>query len=307
VGGSTRMPKAQQIAKDLFGKEPNRSVNPDEVVAVGAAIQGGVLAGDVKNILLLDVTPLSLGVETLGGVMTKLIERNTTIPSSKKEVFSTASDNQTSVQIHVLQGEREFAKDNRTLGQFELTGIAPSPRGLPQIEVEFAIDANGILTVVATDKGTGKKADIKITNSGGLKSDEIEAMKRDAEMHAAEDKKRRETVDLKNRADATIIHTRKALEEHGGKVSPEIRGRIESALSAVESTLKGEDKEAIERSMKELDNASMELGKAVYESTNASAAANAPGGGAAGNGKSTAGGGKDDVIDAEFEVKDDKK
>ncbi len=305
VGGSTRMPKAQAIAKEIFGKEPNKSVNPDEVVAIGAAIQGGVLQGDVKNILLLDVTPLSLGVETLGGVMTKLIEKNTTIPTSKKETFSTAADSQPSVQIHVLQGEREFAKDNRTLGQFELTGIAPAPRGVPQIEVEFAIDANGILTVTATDKGTGKKSDIKITNSSGLNKDEIERMKRDAEAHAAEDKKRREVIDLKNRADAMVLQARKSLEEHGGKISPENRGQIESAISNLETALKGDDKDAIERTMKELEKSSMELGKAVYEAT---AAQQAQGAGAAPAGSAgPAGNGKDDVIDAEFEVKEDKK
>ncbi len=302
VGGSTRMPKAQLICKEIFGKEPNKSVNPDEVVAIGAAIQGGVLKGEVKDVLLLDVTPLSLGIETLGGVMTRLIERNTTIPTSKKEVFSTASDNQSSVMIHVLQGEREFAKDNRTLGQFELTGIAPAPRGMPQIEVEFAIDANGILTVTAADKGTGKKADIKITNSGGLDKDEIERMKRDAEAHAAEDKARREVIDLKNRGDAMVIQTRKALEEHGGKVGPEVRGKIESALSSLESKLKGDDKAALEAAMKELESASMELGKAVYEaskSEGSGAQAGAAAGGPAPNGK------KDDVIDAEFKVKDE--
>ncbi|MBL8991572.1 MAG: molecular chaperone DnaK [Phycisphaerae bacterium] len=301
VGGSTRMPKAQQIAREIFGKEPNKSVNPDEVVAIGAAIQGGVLKGDVKNILLLDVTPLSLGVETLGGVMTKLIERNTTIPSSRKETFSTAADNQTSVTIHVLQGEREFAKDNRTLGNFDLTGIAPAPRGVPQIEVEFSIDANGILTVTATDKATAKKADIKITNSGGLDKDEIERMKRDAEQHAAEDKKRRELVDLKNRADAAVLQTKRELEEHGGKVSPETRGRIEAAVSALETAIKGDDGQAVERTLKELENVRMELGKAIYEAQ-AKAAPGAqteakPGGAAP----------KDDVIDAEFEVKDEKK
>ncbi|MFN8744714.1 MAG: molecular chaperone DnaK [Phycisphaerales bacterium] len=315
VGGSTRMPKAAQIAKEIFGKEPNRSVNPDEVVAIGAAIQGGVLKGDVKNILLLDVTPLSLGVETLGGVTTVLIPRNTTIPHSKKETFSTASDSQSSVQIHVLQGEREFARDNRTLGQFELTGIAPAPRGVPQIEVEFAIDANGILTVAATDKGTNKRADIKISNSGGLDKEEIERMKRDAEAHAAEDKKRRELVDLKNRADAFVLSTRKALEEHGGKVSAEVRSKIESAASNLEGAIKGEDKSAIERAMKELETASMELGKAVYEATNAAggatggAAGGAPGAaaGATAGGSGDASGKKDDVIDAEFEVKDEKR
>ncbi len=302
VGGSTRMPRAQLIAKELFGKEPNRSVNPDEVVAVGAAIQGGVLMGQVKDVLLLDVTPLSLGVATLGDVMTKLIERNTTIPTSRKEVFSTAADSQTSVQIHVLQGEREFARDNRTLGQFELSGIPPAPRGMPQIEVEFAIDANGILTVTATDKATSKKADIKISNSGGLDKNEIERMKRDAEAHATEDKARRELIDLKNRADSTLFQTRKALEEHGGKVSSEVRGKVESALSNLETQIKGEDKSAIEAAMRELDKASMELGKVMYEAAKAQGAG--PGSGPAPGGD--AGAKKDDVIDAEFKVKDEK-
>ncbi|MDX2146099.1 MAG: molecular chaperone DnaK [Planctomycetota bacterium] len=310
VGGSTRMPKAQQIAKEIFGREPNKSVNPDEVVAVGAAIQGGVLVGDVKDILLLDVTPLSLGVETLGGVMTKLIERNTTIPTSKKETFSTAADGQSSVTIHVLQGEREFAKDNRTLGQFELGGIPPAPRGVPQIEVEFALDANGILTVTATDKGTGKKADIKITNSGGLQKDEIERMKRDAEAHAAEDKARREVIDLKNRGDAVLIQTRKALEEHGGKVTPEVRGAVEAALSSLEAKLKTDDKTAIQAAMNELEKASMELGRVVYEASKAGAAEAKPGAtagaaaGAGGSGDGGSGGAKDDVIDADFKVKE---
>jgi molecular chaperone DnaK len=300
VGGSTRMPKAQQIAKEIFGKEPNRSVNPDEVVAVGAAIQGGVLRGDVKDVLLLDVTPLSLGVETLGNVMTKLIEKNTTIPTSRKETFSTATDSQSSVQIHVLQGEREFARDNRTLGQFELGGIAPAPRGVPQIEVEFSIDANGILTVTATDTKAGKKADIRITNSGGLSKDEIEKMKRDAEAHAAEDKARREVVDLKNRADAMVIQTRKSLEEHGGKVSSDVRGRIESAISNLEGKIKGDDKAAIEAAVRELETASMELGKVVYEQA-AAQGAGTPGGGSSGGGEKN----NDDVIDAEFKVKDE--
>jgi len=305
VGGSTRMPKAQQIAREVFGKEPNKTVNPDEVVAIGAGIQGGVLQGEVKDVLLLDVTPLSLGVETLGGVMTRLIERNTTIPTSKKEVFSTAADNQTSVQIHVLQGEREFARDNRTLGMFELTGIAPAPRGMPQIEVEFAIDANGILTVTAADKGTGKKADIRITNSGGLNKDEIERMKRDAEAHAEEDKKRREVVDLKNRGDALVLQTRRALEEHGGKVSADVRGKIESALSSLEDKVKGEDKAAIEAAMRELERASMDLGKAVYEAEAAkrSGAAETASGGPSGAGADSGKGG-DDVVDAEFKVKE---
>ena len=301
VGGSTRMPRAQQIAKDIFGKEPNKSVNPDEVVAIGAAIQGGVLMGDVKDILLLDVTPLSLGVETLGGVMTKLIERNTTIPTSKKETFSTATDSQTSVTIHVLQGEREFAKDNRTLGQFELGGIPPAPRGMPQIEVEFALDANGILTVTATDKASGKKADIKITNSGGLSKDEIDRMKRDAEAHEAEDKARRELVDLKNRADAVLLQTRKALEEHGGKVSQEVRGKVESSLSNLEARLKSDDKAAIQAALSELEKASMELGRVMYEQ----AAKNGAQPASEAEPKATSGA-KDDVIDAEFKVKEEK-
>jgi molecular chaperone DnaK len=303
VGGSTRMPKAQQIAKEIFGKEPNKSVNPDEVVAIGAAIQGGVLMGDVKDILLLDVTPLSLGVETLGGVMTKLIERNTTIPTSKKETFSTAADSQTSVQIVVLQGEREFAKDNRELGKFDLSGIPPAPRGMPQIEVEFALDANGILTVTAVDKASGKKADIKITNSGGLDKSEIERMKRDAEAHAAEDKARRELVDLKNKADAVLLQTRKALEEHGGKVSPEIRGKVESALTNLEGKIKGDDKAAIEAALNELEKSSMELGKIMYEEA---AKKGPPTSEAEPKATGSTSGGKDDVIDAEFKVKEDK-
>ncbi len=302
VGGSTRMPKAQQIAKEIFAKEPNKSVNPDEVVAVGAGIQGAVLQGEVKDVLLLDVTPLSLGVETLGGVMTTLIQKNTTIPTSKKETFSTASDSQTSVMIHVLQGEREFAKDNRTLGNFELKDIPPAPRGVPQIEVEFALDANGILTVTATDKGTGKSQNIRITNSGGLSKDDIERMKRDAESHAAEDKKRREVVDLKNRADAALIQTRKALEEHGGKVSPEVRGRIESALSNLEGKLKQDEKAPIEAALRELENASMELGKVVCEQA---AKGGASSGGASGGDASSGGKKGDDVIDADFKVKDE--
>ncbi|MFG0246523.1 MAG: molecular chaperone DnaK [Phycisphaerales bacterium JB052] len=304
VGGSTRMPKVQAIAKEVFGKEPNKSVNPDEVVAIGAAVQGGVLSGDVKDVLLLDVTPLSLGVETMGGVMTKLIERNTTIPTSKKETFSTAADNQPSVQIHVLQGEREFAKDNRSLGQFELAGIAPAPRGTPQIEVEFALDANGILQVTAVDKGTGKQADIRIENSGGLDSSEIDRMKADAEAHAEEDKKRRELVDVKNRSDGMIASVRKSLEEHGEKVSPEVRGKIESAISDLESKLKDDSvsKEALEAGLKELETASMELGKVIYEQQ---AAAAGDAGAPAGDQPEASGGNDGDVIDAEYEVKDE--
>jgi len=267
VGGSTRIPKVQQIVKDIFKRDPNKSVNPDEVVAIGAAVQGGVLTGSVKDVLLLDVTPLSLGVETMGGVMTKLIERNTTIPTTKTETFSTAADNQPSVEINVLQGEREFAKDNRSLGRFHLEGIAPAPRGTPQIEVEFKIDSNGILEVSATDKGTGKKSDIRIENSGGLSEDEIEKMKTDAEAHAEEDKKRRELVDLKNRAEAMVSSTRSSLEEHADKISGETRSKIESASSNLEDKVKDENatKESIEAALSELESASMELGKAVYE------------------------------------------
>jgi len=273
VGGSTRMPKVQEIARSIFGRDPNKSVNPDEVVAIGAAVQGGVLTGSVKDVLLLDVTPLSLGVETMGGVMTRLIERNTTIPTTKTETFSTAADNQPSVEINVLQGEREFAKDSRSLGRFHLEGIPPAPRGVPQIEVEFKIDSNGILEVSATDKGTGKKADIRIENSGGLSDDEIEKMKADAEVHAEEDKKRRELVDLKNRAEAMIASTRKSLEEHGDKVSGEVRSKIEAASSNLEEKIKDEHatKESVQAALTELENASMELGKVVYEQAAAQA------------------------------------
>ncbi len=302
VGGSTRIPAVQALCKELFGKEPDKSANPDEVVAVGAAIQGGVLQGDVKDILLLDVTPLSLGVETLGGVMTKLIERNTTIPTSKKETFSTAQDNQPSVEIHVLQGEREFAKDNRTLGRFTLDEIPPSPRGMPQIEVEFALDANGILNVSATDKATGKSQKIEIKGSSGLDESEIERMKKEAEAHAEEDKQRREVIDLKNRAEAIVHQTRKSLDEHGEKVSPETRGSIESALSNLEDKIKGDDKAAIENALTELENASMELGKAVYEAEAAKTTGDAPDNDADTTDDAN---NDDDVVDAEYKVKDD--
>jgi molecular chaperone DnaK len=301
VGGSTRIPQVQEIAKDIFKTpELDRSINPDEVVAIGAAIQGGVLIGDVKDVLLLDVTPLSLGVETLGGVMTRLIERNTTIPTSRKETFSTASDNQSSVTIHVLQGEREFAKDNRTLGQFDLTGIPSAARGTPQIEVEFSIDANGILNVSATDKATGKSHNIEIKGSSGLSDDEIDRMKREAEQNADDDKAKRELVETRNRAEQIAYSTKKSLEEHGEKVEAEVRGEIESAISNLEEKIKGEDKPAIEAALANLEKVSTELGKAVYEASAQDAAAGEDPDGAA-----PSAGEDDDVIDAEFEVKED--
>jgi molecular chaperone DnaK len=301
VGGSTRIPKVQEIAKSIFKTdELDKSINPDEVVAVGAAIQGGVLQGDVKDVLLLDVTPLSLGVETLGGVMTRLIEKNTTIPTSKKEIFSTAADGQTSVTIHVLQGEREFAKDNRTLGRFDLAEIPPSPRGVPQIEVEFGIDANGILNVSATDKATGKSQKIEITGSSGLSEEEIDRMKQDADEHANEDRARRELVDAKNKSEQIVYSTRKSLEEHGDKITAEERSNIEAALANLDNKVKGDDKAAIDAALQQLSDCSATLGKAVYEAAAGEGAATGGGGG----GSST--GGDEDVIDAEFEVKDDK-
>ncbi len=312
VGGSTRIPAVQQVVIDVFGKEPNRSINPDEVVAVGAGVLANELTkGKESDILLLDVTPLSLGIETLGGVMTKLIEKNTTIPTSKAETFSTASDSQTEVTVHVLQGEREFARDNRSLGQFNLTGIPPAPRGMPQIEVTFNIDANGILNVSAKDKATNKEQSIEIKGSSGLSDDEVEQMKRDAEAHAEEDRKRREFIDAKNRADSTVYQTRQALAEHGDKIDAKIRGDIEAACNNVEEACKNEDVAALDQAVAELEKNSMELGKAMYE---AQAAANEANQAAdmenAASGETSGGGaasqGSEDVIDADFKVKDEK-
>jgi molecular chaperone DnaK len=313
VGGSTRIPIVQKIAQDIFAKTPNKSLNPDEVVAIGAAIQGAILAGDagVKDILLLDVTPLSLGVETLGSVMTKLIDKNTTIPTSKKEVFSTAADSQTSVEIHVLQGEREFARDNRTLGRFQLAEIPPSPRGMPQIEVTFDINANGILNVSAKDLGTGKEQSIKIQSSSGLSKDEVEKMKHEADAHAEEDKKRREVVDLKNQADQLVYSTEKTLKEYGEKVDAKVRGDIESAVNSLKEAAKGEDGAAIKKAMEKLNETAQELGKVLYEDAAkkkqaAQPADDAPKGkpnSAPEEGEVRRKDGGDDVIDAEFEAK----
>jgi molecular chaperone DnaK len=305
VGGMSRMPKVQEVVKQLFGKEPHKGVNPDEVVAVGAAIQAGVLAGDVKDVLLLDVTPLSLGIETLGGVFTRLIDRNTTIPTKKSQVFSTAEDGQQAVTIRVFQGEREMAQDNKILGQFDLVGIPPAPRGIPQIEVGFDIDANGIVNVTAKDKGTGKEQQIRIQASGGLSESDIEKMVKDAESHAEDDKKRKAQVEAKNHAEALLHSTEKALAEHGSKVGEGERKAIENGIADLKEALKGDDADAIAAKTNALAQASMKLGEAMYKSQQEGQPGDGgpgatPGGDAAGK--------KEDVVDAEFtEVDDDKK
>ena len=322
VGGSTRIPAVQKLCQEIFGKEPNKSVNPDEAVGVGAAIQAGIIGGDVKDILVLDVTPLSLGVETLGGVTTTMIARNTTIPTSKKEIYSTAANGQSEVTVHVLQGEREMAIDNRSLGKFNLAGLPPAPRGVPQIEVTFDIDANGILNVSAKDLGTGKAQDIRIEGSSGLSEEEVERMRKEAEAHAEEDKKKRELVDAKNQADQMVYQTEKTLKEHGEKVPADERSKVESAIGNLKDVMKGDDASAIQKAVENVMSSSQALGKIIYEQAAKEAAAaqgsDAPAPGEEPAGAEAGGDGADqsrdsqgaeskkdeDVIDAEFEVKE---
>jgi molecular chaperone DnaK len=303
VGGQSRMPKVQEAVKNFFGKEPRKDVNPDEAVAVGAAIQGGVLGGEVKDVLLLDVTPLSLGIETLGGVMTKLIDKNTTIPTKASQVFSTADDHQSAVTVHVLQGERERADANKSLGRFDLSDIPPAPRGVPQIEVTFDIDANGILHVSAKDKATGKENKIVIKASSGLSDSEIEQMVKDAEAHAAEDKKFHELVNVRNHADTLMHATKKSMEELGDKLEASERASIEAAMNDLEAAMKGDDKDNIEAKTKALTDASGKMAERLYAQKAQEGGAQQPGGEAG----ASAGGAKDDVVDAEFEEVDEGK
>jgi molecular chaperone DnaK len=310
VGGSTRIPRVQEIVRNLFGKEPNRSVNPDEVVAVGAAVQGGVLAGEVRDVLLLDVTPLSLGIETLGGVFTKLIERNTTIPTRKSEIFSTAADSQTSVEIKVYQGERSMARDNRLLGVFQLVGIPPAPRGIPQVEVTFDIDANGILNVTAKDKATNNEQKITITSSSGLSKEEVDKMARDAESHAADDRKRKDEIEARNRADAMVYQVEKMLKDHRDKISADEAGNVELALQDAKKAISEGNIERINSAVDNLTKASHKLAEAMYKSASAEAGPPPPGGAPSGDGagaKQQEKKDKDNVVDAEFVDVDDKK
>src|SRR5262249_17126464 len=299
VGGSTRIPRVQQIVKELFGREPHKGVNPDEVVAIGAAVQAGVLSGEVKDLLLLDVTPLSLGIETLGGVMTTLIQRNTTIPSKKSEIFSTAADGQTSVEVHVMQGERPMARDNRTLGKFHLDGLPPAPRRVPQIAVTFDIDANGIVNVQAKDKGTGKEQKITITASSGLSKDEVDRMMKDAESHSADDKQRKEEVETRNRADQSVYVAEKFMKESGDKLDASDRMAIESAANDVKKALEANDAKAINRTLEALTKAQEKAAQSLYSAAGSTGSTGSAGSGPGGNGKT------DDVIDAE--VVEEKK
>ena len=307
VGGMTRMPKAQETAKEIFGKDPHKGVNPDEVVAAGAAIQGGVLGGEVNDVVLLDVTPLSLGIETLGGVTTKLIDRNTTIPTKKSEIFSTAADNQPSVDIHVLQGERNMAADNKSIGRFRLDGIAPAPRGVPQIEVTFDIDANGILSVTAKDLGTGKEQKITITASSGLSEEEIQRMVNDAKAHESEDKAAKEKIEVKNKADSMVYQTEKQLKDLGDKLSPEVRTPVQESIDKLKKDIERDDTEGMKATMKELEERLMKFGEEIYKQQQAQGAAGAQPGAAPNAGAADAGAQKPDdgVVDAEI-VDDDK-